>query len=317
MLKKFCALVVALACCWGGQSAWGQYRNPAGYYVLQSVGSQNVKDVKLSSPLFSGIVIRERWSSINPAPNVYNWSFLDQQALRARRLNKQYILSIYSGNNAPAWLPATWYKTAPLPWDPAMLLWHGQMVAALGVRYGNDPYLVGVELSGPTRGPGGSLEMMLAEGLTKQPGYSNQRMIAAWTQCVDQYAAAFRGCALISDGGVAPAGNDGTITQAVFDYLYAAYPNQANVSHCALKANTVEGATHHQLVVKMARRGCRVGFEMIGPSVAGVNGENGPISNFGGPFAQALAIADRAGARWLKIYQGDEGNAMRAANQPF
>jgi hypothetical protein len=91
--------------------------------------------------------------------------------------------------------------------------------------------------------------------------------------------------------------------------MYSMYPRQANFSHCALKANTSETAVHHQLVVQMAMRGCPVGFEMIGPSVAGENGQNGPVARFGGTFGQALNIADRAGASWLKIYQGDEANA--------
>lgn len=273
---------------------------------MQELGSQNVKDVKLKSPVFTGIVIRERWGRLAPLPGVYDWTFLDQQVARAARLNKQYILAIYTGNNAPLWLGTPLYKFAPYPWDQTMLMAHGHMVAELGRRYAGDPNLVGVELSGPTRGPSGSLELMLADGLTRQPGYSPQRMVASWAQCVDQYAAAFPWCALISDGGVAPGGRDATITQGVFDYLYANYPDQANVSHCALKANTSETAVHHTIVVNMRWRGCRVGFEMIGPSRAGVNGENGPVSRFGGEFIDALDIADRAGASWLKVYQGDE-----------
>jgi hypothetical protein len=305
-VKKLCAgivgAVIGIVC----HSAEAQVRQPSGYFVMQEVGSQNVKDVKLRSSVWTGLVIRERWSELSPLPGIYVWSFLDQQVARARRLGKRYILAIYTGNNAPMWLNVPLYKFAPYPWDQTMLEAHGHMVAELGRRYANDPYLVGVELSGPTRGPDGSLEMMLAEGMTQQIGYSPQRVIASWVKCVDQYAAAFPYCALISDGGVAPGGRDATITQAVFDYLYAQYGAQANVSHCALKANTSETAVHHMIVVNMRWRGCRVGFEMIGPSRAGVNGENGPVSRFGGTFSQALSIADRAGALWLKVYQGDE-----------
>jgi hypothetical protein len=287
-----------------------QIRQPLGYFVMQELDSQNVKDVKLASPVFTGIVIRQRWHSLNPAPNVYNWSFLDQQTARARRLGKQYIIAIYTGGNAPLWLGVPLFKTAPLPWDATMLNAHGRMVAAMGQRYSGDSSLVGVELSGPTRGPSGSLEMHLADGLTRYVGYSPERVALSWMRCIDQYGAAFRNCALISDGGVAPGGRDASITQAVFDYAAQNYPMQAHFSHCSLKANTQEYAAHHTIVVRMAQRGCGVGFEMVGPSVAGVNGENGPVARFGGPFDQAVAIGNRAGARWLKIYQGDEFNAM-------
>ena len=313
MKRNFCATVVATVCgLLMGNSAEAQYRQPSGYFVMQEVGSQNIKDVKLKSPVFTGIVIRERWSNVAPTPTTYNWAFLDQQVARARRFGKRYILAIYTGNNAPKWLNVPLYKTAPYPWDPTMLAAHGRMVAALGARYGGDVYCVGVEIGGPTRGPSGSLEMQLADGLTQQPGYSNERMIATWMQCVDQYGGAFRYCALISDGGVAPGGRDSTITQTVWNYMAIAYPFQANFSHCALKANTSMTAVHHQLVVRMAQQGRRVGFEMVGPSVAGVNGENGPVARFGGPFAQALVIANLANAQWLKIYQGDELNAINA-----
>lgn len=304
------AFLLAIASLCYGSEARAQVRQPAGYFVLQEVGSQNVKDDKLASPVFSGIVIRQRWSAMNPAANVYNWTFLDQQVARARRLGKRYILAIYTGNNAPQWLGVPIFKTAPLPWDEKMLSAHGRMVAALGQRYGGDANLVGVELGGPTRGPSGSLEMHLADGLVQYPGYSPERVALAWIRCIDQYGAAFRNCALISDGGVAPGGRNASITQAVFDHLARSYPMQANFSHCSLKANTQESSVHHAIVVNMARRGHAIGFEMVGPSVAGVDGENGPVSRFGGTFDHAIAIANRAGARWLKIYQGDEFNAM-------
>ena len=305
------AFVLAITSLGVGTEAWAQIRQPTGYFVMQEVGAQNVKDDKLASSVFSGILIRQRWSAMNPAPSVYNWTFLDQQVLRARRLGKKYILAIYTGNNAPLWLGVPLYKSAPLPWDETMLSAHGRMVAALGQRYGSDVNLVGVELSGPTRGPSGSLEMHLADGLVRQPGYSPEKMALAWIRCVDQYGVAFRNCALISDGGVAPGGQNASITQAVFDYMSRSYPIQSNFSHCALKANTQESAVHHAIVVSMTRRGHAVGFEMVGPSVAGVDGQNGPVSRFGGTFSQAIAIANRAGARWLKIYQGDEFNAMQ------
>jgi hypothetical protein len=283
-------------------------REPQGYYVMQQVGAQNVSNRKLSSPKWDGIVIRERWSAVQPTRDTTDWSFIDAQVARAKRMGKKYILAIYTGNNAPPWLDVPLYKTAPLPWDETTIREHGRMVAMLGKRYADDPDLVGVELGGPTRGPSGSLEMHLADGLQNQPGYSDQRMIAAWQQCIDQYAAAFPDCALISDGGVAPGGGRANVTQAVFNYLYKQYPERAHVSHCALKANTPENALHHAVVVAMGKRGCPVGFEMIGPSVGGNDGQNGPIARFGGSFSLALQKAKRANAQWLKVYQGDERN---------
>jgi hypothetical protein len=285
-----------------------EVRQPVGAFVMQQVGAQNVSDRKLASPKWAGLVIRERWATIQPTPTTTDWSFIDRQIARAKRFDKKYILAIYTGDNDPSWLDVPMYETAPYPWDAKMLAQHGRMVAMLGKRYSDDPDLVGVEIGGPTRGPSGSLEMHLASGLTRQPGYREERVIDAWKKCVDQYAAAFPACALISDGGVAPGGGRATITQAVFDYLFARYPQQASASHCALKATTAEDAPHHALVVNMGKRGCRVGFEMVGPSVGGTNGEKGPVTRFGGSFEQALEIAHSSRAQWLKVYQGDERN---------
>ena len=86
-----------------------------------AVDSQNVKDTKLNSAAWSGIVIRARWRSVSPSPGVYDWRFLDQQTAPPRKFGKQYILSIYTGSSATRWLGVPLYKQAPYPWDPTML----------------------------------------------------------------------------------------------------------------------------------------------------------------------------------------------------
>ncbi len=311
-LVQFNVCVLVYFILWSGNaaadSASSNIRQPTGFFVMQQVDGQNVSDAKLKSGKWTGIVIRERWSTLEPQPNVFNWEFTDAQIARAKKYGKKYILAIYTGDNDPAWLGVSLYRSAPLPWDVKMLAEHAEMVEKLGERYGHDADLVGVEIGGPTRGPSGSLEMHLATGLTYQSGYSERAVIAAWKQCVDQYAMAFPQCALVSDGGVAPGAGNASITQAVFDYLLTKSPDRANFSHCALKANTPEDALHHKLVVAMASRGARIGFEMIGPSVGGANGEKGAVRRFGGDFRQALETARKAHAKWLKVYQGDERN---------
>jgi hypothetical protein len=260
LLSEF--IIGLLATCAGAEP-----RQPTGYFVIQSVGAENVSDTKLSSPKWTGIVIRDTWTRIAPTSNKMDWAFLDEQIARAKRFKKKFVIGILTGNNAPMWLDVPRFQSAPYPWDAIMLEAHGRMVEELGRRYGDDPDLVGVHISGPTRGPKGSLEMYLSEGLIDQAGYNEHRVVDAWKKCIDQYAVAFPDCALISKGGVAPGRRKASISRAVFDYLFAQYPDRANVSHCALKASTQEAALHHRLVVEMGQRGCRVGFEMVGPSM--------------------------------------------------
>src|SRR5262245_3765325 len=101
-------------------------RQPSGFFVMQQMDHQNVSDATRSSPKWSGIVIRQRWSAIEPSANTYDWRFLDEQVTRAKRLNKKYILAIYTGDNDPTWLGVPLYLGAPYPWDANMLAEHGK-----------------------------------------------------------------------------------------------------------------------------------------------------------------------------------------------
>lgn len=283
-------------------------RQPVGYYVMQEVGAQNVSDAKLSSSKFVGFVLRERWRNCNPAPGQYDWSFTDAQFRRAERLNRQVILSIYTGSNAPPWIPGAKFggdRPAPLPWSNDMLTAYEALQREAGKRYGNHPLLVGVEIGGATC-PDTSNEMHPNGGVERQPGYSLNAMTNAWIRCGRACAESFPSVAIISDGGPNPAGGRADVTLALWDYMHSTYGQRFNASHCALAAKTPENALHHRIVVEHKKRGGRIGFEMIGPSLGGINGEKGPVSRFGGKFSTAIALGEKAGASWYKPYQGDE-----------
>jgi hypothetical protein len=61
-------------------------RQPTGFFVMQQVDHQNISDAKLASPKLTGIVIRQRWSAVEPAANTFDWKFIDGQAGRAKKL---------------------------------------------------------------------------------------------------------------------------------------------------------------------------------------------------------------------------------------
>lgn len=287
-------------------------RQPSGYFVMQEVGAQNVSDRKLDSDNLTGLVIREHWENMNPKQGEFRWDFIDQQLARCEKFGKKAILAIYTGSSAPTWIGGEWFgpqgKEAPYPWSSAMLAAHPGMVASLAARYAKSPLVVGVEIGGPTC-PERSLEMHPSNGVDKLLGYSEYRFLAAWKECGSQYAENFRECAVISDGGPFPAGGKAHVTTAFWDYMHRNYREQFNVSHCSLKADTPEDALHHKIVVDYAKAGGRIGFEMVGPSRGGNDGEKGPVSRFGGEFSTALALAEKAGAKWIKCYQSDVSSA--------
>lgn len=292
-----------------------EVKQPKGYYIMQAVSNQNVSDTKLKSVKNAGIVIRVSWAKLNPAPGKYNWSFLDSQIARCKKYNKQYILSIYTGSNAPSWITGikfgpNKYKLAPLPWSESMLTAYEQMVSDVGKRLNSDPLLVGVEIGGPTC-PDMSIEMHFTNNVERQKGYSIQAMINAWNRAGSACAKAFPNCAVITDGGPAPGGNNVAINNAYYDYMFKNYKSQFNVSHCSLAAKTNENWIGHKLVSNHFKNGGRVGFEQV---CASVNRSGQPISRYGGTLQKSLDIGSRAGMSWLKYYQDDEALLPKTFN---
>lgn len=287
------------------------YRQPSGYFVMQEVGGQNIADKKLASGKFTGLVIREHWATLNPASGKYNTTFIDAQLARCKRLGKQAILAIYTGSSAPRWIGGQKFgpegKEAPVPWSPQMLAAHDAMVARIGQLYANNPTIVAIEIGGPTC-PERSLEMHPSNNVQRQKGYSEGAVLQAWMRCGNAFAAAFPNVTLISDGGPFPGGKKAHVTVAFWDYMRGKYGQRFSASHCSLKAGTIKTGVplHHQIVLDFAKRGGRVGFEMVGPSLGGTNGEKGPVDRFEGKFSTALSFAKAADAKWLKVYQADE-----------
>lgn len=280
-------------------------RMPVGYYVMLPLGEARlIPDSTISNKNVSGVVLRQRWSDFNPAPDKFNYSYLEQQFTRFRKLKRKVILSIYTGTCSPEWVKkqSPFFKDAPYPFNEAMHHLHGIMVEALADHFGSDPLLSAVEISGPTYE---SNELHYAPGLTKVPGYSAGEMVDAWETCIDQYAVYFDQVGLLSCGGISGQGAKGPVTRHVFDYLLKEHPKRGIVSHCALKADTNAFATHHSLVNEFAARGMYAGFEMACNSV---DKNKKPISRFGGKFSTAITLAKKSNARFYKVYQFDVPN---------
>lgn len=282
------------------------FRSPRGWFVMQEVGAQNVKDNKLTHPKVSGLCLREKWNRLNPKLGVYNWSFLDKQIDRCVKTNRDIILSIYTGSNAPLWIAGPKFgpsdNVAPYPFDTRMLDAYAVMIEKVGAQYKNESHIVGIEIGGPTC-PDMSIEMHYTHSPQKLKGYSEQAMIDAWKACGQEVAKAFPQCAIITDGGPAPGGNRGTrVNTPFYDFMFKEYANRFFVTHCALKANTSISAPHHKLVTDHKKRGGRTGFEA---ACGQLDGNGRPIKRFGGAWPKARQIAAAAGAEFIKFYQWD------------
>jgi hypothetical protein len=277
-----------------GEAAAAQIRQPHDYYVMQAVHDQNVPDDVLISSKLRGIHVRDEWKQVEPSSNVMSFDWIDGQIARAREFGKEVTLGVYTGSNSPNWLGVAKVDGVPLPWNPTVITAHTELVAALGNRYRNDPTVVAVHMSGTATN--NSLEMHYPTGLEDHAAYTDQKVIDSWKSAIDAYSAAFPNTALVLDVAMVP--NDGgAVTYSVIDYARQVLGERANFIHCSLKASTQVTAAHHQTIVDLGADGARIGFEMVSPSI--------DTERFGGPFADALAIGEQAGAAWYQIYQAD------------
>jgi hypothetical protein len=169
------------------------------------------------------------------------------------------------------------------------------MIAELGKKYGNDPTVVAVHMSGPATDA--SMEMYYPAGLTNARGYSNAAVIQSWDSSIDAYSHAFPNTALVLDLAMVPDAN-GAVTKAVVNYAKSTLGVRANFIHCSLHATTSPDYGPQALVTALGKQGYSIGFEMISPS--------SDTRRFGGAFSAALAIGQAAGADWYQIYQPDQ-----------
>jgi hypothetical protein len=242
-----------------------EVRAPVGYFALQPgdpmvlQGKRLVTDQQLALPKVAGLTIRARWAWLHPQGGKFDFSFIDSQVARCRRLKKPYKLLVMTGReSAPRWISGEWYLEAPVPWSPQLAEQYGALVAELGKRYASDPLLVGVHITGPTFP---SAEMHPARGIAGVKGFSLKAMSSAWAASIDDYAKAFPETACILSISVQPPAD--RYLSEVVAYGRSKLGPRLTLQHNALKASTNPLAPHQLFIASAAKQGVRVGFEMV------------------------------------------------------
>jgi len=145
---------------------------------------QNFYAGLLADPAIAGIAFGAHWDLTQPsagtAPSSFDWSYLDDVFAAASAAHKTVQLIITPGVDAPAWLMAQLpscdplFKTGsapancgsvtfagfpeqfradsnvmPLPWNPVYQQAWTAFLTSLNARYGSNPALVAVAISGP------------------------------------------------------------------------------------------------------------------------------------------------------------------------
>jgi hypothetical protein len=175
-----------------------------GIYALGKADSPTPLAI-YSNPYIDGIAIRASWYLIETGDGVYNWSYLDSEVQAAANAGKQVSLRITAGVETPNWVYSAGAqgftfqdKTGqmakiPVPWDSVYLTkWEG-FIQALGKRYGSNPAVVSVKLTGINTDSG---ETNLPYSPTdivnwQKIGYTRTKVENAWNSIVDTWAAAF------------------------------------------------------------------------------------------------------------------------------
>lgn len=318
----------------------GHMEQPRGVFVLMSAGQQAVAQELLALPVVAGISLREPWSALEPQPGQYDWSSFDAPIAQARHAGKQVMLRVYAGIGAPDWalegvttatgqarvpgVRSARAVTFPVPWDPVYLKrWH-QFVAALGARYGADPTVVLVHMTGPTFKSG---EMHLPKGPGMQAtweraGYTSDRLVNAWTDTIASYARAFPDTCLALNLAHPIVADD--VLRRLVAVGVERYPDQLCFQHNGLHENSGSQYEPHALIAALDAERC-AGFQMVGPTTDREHARSPrrsrrdrkdamtPYERGVGDLPQAISIGRAAGAQYFEIYRADLRNPALAA----
>jgi hypothetical protein len=285
-----------------------------------------IQSATYNNPAVDGIVIRTFWSSVQPAPDRFDWSFIDTQVQAASASGKKVILVVLPGAFTPQWalqgvqsaqfvvdygFEQGTTVTLPMPWDAIYLKRWFAFVQVLGQRYDSNPAVVNVPAAGPTSI---SEEMSLPNDTTamaiwKRLGYSLQKYEDAWHQTLAAYVQSFPTTQIsltFYPGLPIPDASAETATRVdIAKFAFTNYGAHVAFQENGLSARKGTPSLGYDLVQQYSTR-TTTGFEM------GTSATQKPDQMGGATAASALqASVDlglKAGVNFLEIYEKDELN---------
>jgi hypothetical protein len=285
-----------------------------------------IQSATYSNPAVEGIMIRTFWSNVEPAPNQYNWSFIDSQIQAASASGKKVVLLVLPGAFTPAWalqgVQSTQFVadygfiqgttiTLPMPWDETYLNRWFAFVRVLGGRYDANPAVVNIPAAGPTSV---SEEMSLPKDPAsvakwKLNGYTLDKYEGAWQQTLAVYVEAFPTTQIslaFYPGLPIPDRSAETATRVdIANFAFSTYGQHVAFQENGLSARKDSPSLGYDLVQQYSTK-TNTGFEM------GTSATEKPDQMGGTSAAQGLqASVDlglKAGVKFLVIYEKDELN---------
>ncbi len=244
-------------------------------YILQPGDGREIGTNDINHSKIEGMAIRFRGDWIRPTKTRWDFSFIDRCVGRMEKCNKPFSLLPMSGDLTAKWLLDSLksnekLNSAPLPWVQANIDYVASYYEKLGERYKNHQLCQHVHITGGTRGlvggKGTSEEMHADAGWGKK---NDPNMVMAYKRFVTEAKLAFptQTLWLAISGQKAAAGYVGPVVEYGIQQLGGRF----GVKNNALKYNTQLAADHNTIVVNAAKRGTKMGFEMVGAQGKNVN----------------------------------------------
>lgn len=175
-----------------------------------------------------GFLVRISWYDLEPAKDIYDWTYLDQQIDSATKYGKYISLGIHCGPSTPEWVyndgaqrlqtqaPNGDLDTIAVPWDPIFNQHWTDFIDTLGSRYNSDTSIRLVYMNTSTAN---GFEMQMPRTSTPTLtalGYTDSLMVSAWKQSIDAFHAAFTDKFLSND--FHPVNGSDAVGDSVFAY---------------------------------------------------------------------------------------------------
>jgi len=218
---------------------------PRGVYVVLPNDDPDLSSrVCWSDPNIKGVLLRTSWSSVEPAPGVFDWSYFDAGIALCRSHNKLAQLQISCGLLAPIWVytngATIWYPTSggqmPCPWCAVMQSSISELITAFGVRYDSNPTVASVTMWAGGR----NIECFFAQTQDEIDALEAAGGPAVWAKAskniIRMFATAFPTTQLYLACGHACSDCEATMTR-VARWARATYKRRIGLQSNALSAN--------------------------------------------------------------------------------
>jgi Beta-galactosidase len=266
---------------------------PSGVFCLFGIEASVKRTQAWQDSFVTGVAVRVKWSTVEPAQGVYSWAYLDEAVGKAQSSGKKVAISVIAGCFSPTWVynqaqqiltltgrDARLGSSMPAPWDASYLSAWTTFISNLGARYGGSPAVAYFTATGL----GHAEECYLCADPKDASQFNTQAWLNAAKQIIGAYESSGKGTPFVVAWGL-PAPDQATTTAGC---MYQVYMISSSVG---FKADSLSATFPNltflegQLAQQMGANGQPVVFQALHPSKNGADLglviQNGETMNMG------------------------------------